>query len=97
MSIPSESQSDGDGQKQTGNPASFAFHNLNVYGYISSENVQKTFFSYASSVLAQLVGKFLGSTQESEVCILQNLEGLVSDGEVLLVLGRPGSGCTTLL
>ncbi|KAI4110064.1 MAG: hypothetical protein L6R37_000197 [Teloschistes peruensis] len=69
MSIPSESQSDGDGQKQTGNPASFAFHNLNVYGYISSENVQKTFFSYASSVLAQLVGKFLGSTQESETLI----------------------------
>ena len=29
--------------------------------------------------------------------ILQGFDGLVPSGEMLLVLGRPGSGCTTLL
>jgi ABC-type multidrug transport system fused ATPase/permease subunit len=32
-----------------------------------------------------------------ERVILHNLEGLVREGEMLLVLGRPGSGCSTLL
>lgn len=29
--------------------------------------------------------------------ILQDFDGLVMPGEMLLVLGRPGSGCSTLL
>jgi ABC-type multidrug transport system ATPase subunit len=29
--------------------------------------------------------------------ILQGLDGIVHKGELLLVLGRPGSGCTTFL
>jgi len=32
-----------------------------------------------------------------EVNILQNFRGLVHPGEMVLVLGRPGSGCTTFL
>jgi ABC-type multidrug transport system ATPase subunit len=32
-----------------------------------------------------------------EVNILQNFRGLVHPGEIVLVLGRPGSGCTTFL
>ena len=32
-----------------------------------------------------------------ERVILHNVEGLVREGEMLLVLGRPGSGCSTLL
>jgi ATP-binding cassette subfamily G (WHITE) protein 2 (PDR) len=32
-----------------------------------------------------------------ERVILHNIEGLVREGEMLLVLGRPGSGCSTLL
>lgn len=29
--------------------------------------------------------------------ILKNLQGMVQPGEMVLVLGRPGSGCTTFL
>ncbi|KAK5166499.1 ATP-binding cassette transporter snq2 [Saxophila tyrrhenica] len=32
-----------------------------------------------------------------EVSILQNFRGVVKPGEMVLVLGRPGSGCTTFL
>jgi ABC-type multidrug transport system ATPase subunit len=32
-----------------------------------------------------------------EVSILQNMRGVVKPGEMVLVLGRPGSGCTTFL
>jgi ATP-binding cassette, subfamily G (WHITE), member 2, PDR len=32
-----------------------------------------------------------------ERVILHNIEGLVREGEMLLILGRPGSGCSTLL
>jgi ABC-type multidrug transport system ATPase subunit len=29
--------------------------------------------------------------------ILRNFDGLMKSGELLIVLGRPGSGCSTLL
>ena len=37
------------------------------------------------------------SSRPELVRISQDFEGLISSGEMLLVLGRPGSGCTKLL
>lgn len=34
---------------------------------------------------------------KSRIDILYGLDGLVESGEMLLVLGNPGSGCTTML
>jgi ATP-binding cassette subfamily G (WHITE) protein 2 (PDR) len=34
---------------------------------------------------------------ESRIEILKGIEAVVEPGEMLLVLGRPGSGCSTLL
>lgn len=39
---------------------------------------------------------FSGGRKEPKK-ILQNFDGLVKSGELLIVLGRPGSGCSTLL
>lgn len=35
--------------------------------------------------------------KQHKIQILQNLEGLVEAGEMLVVLGPPGSGCSTFL
>ncbi|KAL8792682.1 MAG: hypothetical protein Q9195_004742 [Heterodermia aff. obscurata] len=76
---------------------SLAFENLGVYGFDSSTNFQKTFSNYPLVILARLCRKAIGRSPNSRRYILRNLEGIITDGEMLLVLGRPGSGCTTLL
>ncbi|KAF2834669.1 ABC transporter CDR4 [Patellaria atrata CBS 101060] len=45
---------------------------------------------------ARYLAKSLGG-ERSKVTILRRLDGLVNKGELLLVLGRPGSGSSTLL
>jgi ABC-type multidrug transport system fused ATPase/permease subunit len=72
---------------------SVAFRNLNVYGYGAKTDYQKTFASYPLSIAENL----FNNARKSRVDILRNFEGLVRRGEMLVVLGRPGSGCSTLL
>jgi ABC-type multidrug transport system ATPase subunit len=43
------------------------------------------------------IQRLMLKTKPPERVILHNIEGLVREGEMLLVLGRPGSGCSTLL
>lgn len=79
-------------QRTTG----FAFRNLNVYGFGSSTDYQKT----VSNVWLGAVGiprKLLGMGKSSRIDILQHLDGVVRSGEMLVVLGPPGSGCSTFL
>ncbi|MCJ1270047.1 hypothetical protein MMC22_009941 [Lobaria immixta] len=76
--------------------ASVAYRNLNVYGFGTATDYQKTFANYPLAYLSRLGGLF-GRVRKSRIDILRDFEGLVSGGEMLLVLGRPGSGCTTFL
>lgn len=46
--------------------------------------------------VAGLFNKITGRGKR-KIQILRNFEGLVKSGEMLVVLGRPGSGCSTLL
>jgi ABC-type multidrug transport system ATPase subunit len=43
-----------------------------------------------------MIKQYFGNRRR-EVRILRDLDGLVNQGEMLLVLGRPGSGVSTLL
>jgi ABC-type multidrug transport system fused ATPase/permease subunit len=43
------------------------------------------------------VKKLISRKGSPEKVILHNVDGVLRDGEMLLVLGRPGSGCSTLL
>ncbi|TLD04992.1 uncharacterized protein PgNI_09248 [Pyricularia grisea] len=72
-----------------------AFKNLNVHGFGTSTDFQK---DVGNSILniGSAVDKMLGRKQE-RIDILHNLEGVVHAGELLAVLGPPGSGCTTFL
>ena len=70
-----------------------AWRNLNVYGFSTSTDYQKTMLTYPLMILSALLGR----RKKSRVDILQKFEGVVNPGEMLLVLGKPGSGCTTFL
>ncbi|KLJ11567.1 ATPase [Blastomyces silverae] len=72
-----------------------AFNNLNVHGFGSDTDYQKSVGNVLFEVLG-LARKALGQRLR-KIQILQNLEGLVEAGEMLVVLGPPGSGCSTFL
>ncbi|KAK2591717.1 Multidrug resistance protein [Conoideocrella luteorostrata] len=67
-----------------------SFRNLECIGRCVSAQPQATYIS----ALARLLR---ASRSQEEVRILSDFEGLIRPGEMLLVLGRPGSGCSTFL
>lgn len=71
------------------------FRNLNVHGFGSDTDYQKT----VANVWAKTIGlaRMVMSQSRPKTKILQCLDGLVEAGEMLLVLGPPGSGCSTFL
>ncbi|KAF2185804.1 hypothetical protein K469DRAFT_750126 [Zopfia rhizophila CBS 207.26] len=73
----------------------FAFRNLRIHGFLSNRTSQSTFTTVIAALLRTLA--HLVHHGRREVAILQDVDGLVRKGETLLVLGRPGSGCSTLL
>ena len=75
---------------------SVAYRNLNVCCSSSAKDYQKTFVNYPLSCLGAL-RRIFGKAQKPRGDILRCLEGLVSEGEVLLVLGRPESASTAFL
>lgn len=75
--------------------AGIAFKNLNVSGTGNALNLQSTLGSMLMSPLH--VGKLLSFGKQPHKQILRNFDGIMRSGELLIVLGRPGSGCSTLL
>ncbi|PGH16168.1 hypothetical protein AJ79_01935 [Helicocarpus griseus UAMH5409] len=76
--------------------AGVSFRNLNVHGYGTAADYQTdvgNIWLKAFGGLKNMVG--LG--EKVRIDILRNFEGLVKSGEMLVVLGRPGSGCSTFL
>ncbi|CAA7262034.1 unnamed protein product [Cyclocybe aegerita] len=71
------------------------FQNLHVTGLGTSDSFQPTLGSALNPLtIFETVQKRRHPTVRD---ILVGFEGVVKPGEMLLVLGRPGSGCTTLL
>ncbi|KAK7425746.1 Multidrug resistance protein [Neonectria magnoliae] len=83
--------SEGTPPKTTG----VAFTNLNVYGFGTATDFQKTVGNVFLEG-ATMIRKILGQKQQ-RVDILYDVEGLIHSGEMLAVLGPPGSGCSTFL
>ncbi|KAF2089509.1 ABC drug exporter AbcA [Saccharata proteae CBS 121410] len=75
--------------------AGFAFRNLNVHGFGNATDYQKS----VGNIFLEGVGiaRRLMGTGQRKIDILRDFEGLVEAGEMLVVLGPPGSGCSTLL
>lgn len=73
-----------------------SFRNVGVYGFGSQIDYQKTFANYPLMYLSRLM-QFIRRVQKTRIDILHDIEGFVETGQLLVVLGRPGSGCSTLL
>lgn len=75
--------------------AGVCFQNLNVHGFGTATDYQKdvgnVWLSYANDVRNVI------ASNKQRIDILQNFDGIVRQGEMLVVLGPPGSGCSTLL
>ncbi|KAH0562043.1 hypothetical protein GP486_003252 [Trichoglossum hirsutum] len=75
--------------------AGFTFKNLNVSGSGASLSLQQT---VGSSLMTPFRPReFFKSSDGPERPILRRFDGVLKSGELLVVLGRPGSGCSTLL
>lgn len=75
--------------------AGVAFRNVHVSGTVNALNLQSTLGSTLSSPLR--IGSLFSFGKKPHKQILHSFDGLVKSGELLIVLGRPGSGCSTLL
>lgn len=71
------------------------YKNLNVSGSGAALQLQQTVGSFLMAPLR--LGEFFSFGKRDSKRILQNFDGLLKSGELLIVLGRPGSGCSTLL
>ncbi|KAI0381629.1 ABC-2 type transporter-domain-containing protein [Hypomontagnella monticulosa] len=76
-----------------------AFRNLDVFGYTAGASYQASTGNLPLRLASQLTRTIFSAGQKTRqrVHILRAFEGLVEEGEMLLVLGPPGSGCSTLL
>ncbi|KAM4062813.1 ABC-2 type transporter [Hirsutella rhossiliensis] len=75
--------------------AGVCFQNLNVHGFGESTDYQKDVANVWLSA-AGFVRRLMGSGRQ-RIDILRHFDGLVRTGEMLVVLGPPGSGCSTFL
>ncbi|KAF7535238.1 hypothetical protein G7054_g5566 [Neopestalotiopsis clavispora] len=85
-----ELQTQGVSLKKTG----IAYSNLKVSGTAPALQLQDTVSSMLAAPFRPETWAF-GKKEHTQ--ILHNFDGLVESGELLIVLGRPGSGCSTLL
>lgn len=74
-----------------------AFRNLNVFGWSGGAEYQKSAGNVLFGAVSSLARLLSGNNKRRRIDILRNFEGVVEEGELLLVLGPPGSGCSTLL
>ncbi|TDZ36627.1 Brefeldin A resistance protein [Colletotrichum spinosum] len=96
-----------DGRTPSGEPAKrlgVSFRNLTVKGVESSTKQVVTFPRDVLNTLGPdfyhfVTGFFpkLKFRKEPTVDLVRNMTGTVRHGEIMLVLGRPGSGCSTFL
>jgi len=68
--------------------AGVSYKNLNVHGFGTPTDYQKTFGNMPLELFS-LVNKITGKGK-TKIQILRDFDGLVKSGEMLVVLGRPG-------
>lgn len=72
-----------------------SFRNLDVFGSGSAIELQQ---NVGSVLMAPLrLGEYFSFGKKSHKQILHGFDGVLKSGELLVVLGRPGSGCSTML
>lgn len=79
--------------------AGFSFRSLNVHGFGTPTDFQKDVLNIFYGIPSTIRGMIGGAEAagKTKIQILRDFEGVVRSGEMLVVLGRPGSGCSTFL
>ena len=75
--------------------AGVCYQNLNVYGYGGASDYQAD-VGNVWLALDDVIGRLTGRSRQ-RIDILRNFDGVVHAGEMLVVLGPPGAGCSTTL
>nr|AET72446.1 ATP-binding cassette transporter ifT1 [Cordyceps fumosorosea] len=75
--------------------AGVCFQNLNVHGFGTAADYQKDVANVWLSAMGSV--RNLVTNNKQRIDILRSFDGIVRRGEMLVVLGPPGSGCSTLL
>ncbi|CAL9735807.1 pleiotropic ABC efflux transporter of multiple drugs [Monosporozyma servazzii] len=71
--------------------------NLSATGESADVTYQSTFANLPIKIVSGLYRKVSPLNKTPKFQILKPMDGCLNPGELLVVLGRPGSGCTTLL
>jgi ABC-type multidrug transport system fused ATPase/permease subunit len=79
----------------TANNTGIVYKNLDVFGTNASSQTQQTVGTYLKAPLH--LGKFFSFGKKQQKQILHRFDGLIKPGELVIVLGKPGSGCSTFL
>lgn len=74
---------------------SVVYKNLDVYGSGAALQLQKTVSDLF--MMPFRLGEYVSFGKNNRKRILHNFDGIIKAGELCVVLGRPGSGCSTLL
>ncbi|KAG8349702.1 ATP-binding cassette transporter CGR1 [Fusarium venenatum] len=85
-----------DPEKYPRGVAGVAYKDLSAHGVGEATDYQKTFGNYPFE-LVKFAKKLMSQGESAKIQILRDFDGLIRSGEMLLVLGRPGSGCSTFL
>lgn len=85
-----------DSQRNPGRRAGLAYKNLTTAGEAAGSTYQP---SVGNAIIGafESFAKLLGLRKKQRFNILQDFEGVINAGEMLVVLGPPGSGCSTFL
>ncbi|CAI7581737.1 unnamed protein product [Penicillium discolor] len=80
---------------RSGHTSDVVFKKLNVYGSGAALQFQDTVTSTLTAPFR--LPQIIRESHSPQRRILKDFNGLLKSGELLLVLGRPGAGCSTLL
>lgn len=73
------------------------FQNLNVFGYGTPTDFQKDVGNVWLALPGMVRRLFFSTAGQTRIDILRDFDGLIRPGEMCVVLGPPGSGCSTFL
>ncbi|CUM64242.1 uncharacterized protein PRCAT00001837001 [Priceomyces carsonii] len=74
-----------------------AYRNLRAYGVAADSDYQPTVPNIIPKFLLEAYLHFKHNDPSRYFDILKSMDGIMRPGELTVVLGRPGSGCSTLL
>ncbi|KAF5012146.1 hypothetical protein FDECE_1795 [Fusarium decemcellulare] len=83
----------GSGFRQSG----LCFQDMNVFGYGAETDYQKDVGNVWLEIPSMIRNLTSGNGGKRRIDILRGFDGVVKAGEMLVVLGPPGAGCSTFL